>query len=235
MADHAHYRTMRDVPGDERPRERLATHGPEVLSDAELVAIVLGSGSLGENVVDLSRRILSEAGGLAGLARSDVARLQRTRGMGPAKAAQVAAAMELGRRAGRVDNAERPLLTTPQAVFNYLGHRFMGKSEEIAFVLALDTRGRLLGAANAVGGGVSSVSARAADVYREPVVLKATSAIVVHNHPSGDPRPSRADIQVTRTLIQAGDALGIELLDHVIVGQNAFVSMKRERLAFEDD
>lgn len=229
------YRTMRDVPDDERPRERLATHGPEVLSNAELIAIVLGSGSSGENVVDLSRRILDEAGGLAGLARADVRSLQRTRGLGPAKAAQVAAAMELGRRAGRVDNAERPLLSAPEAVFNYIGHRFLGKTEEQAFVLALDSRSRLLGSAVAVSGGVNSVSARAAEVYREPVVLRASSAIIVHNHPSGDPRPSKADILVTKTLIEAGQALGIELVDHIIVGQNRYVSMKREGLAFHDD
>lgn len=234
MADGAVYRTMRDLPDDERPRERLIAHGPEVLGDAELVAIIFGSGSAGENVVDLARRLLDEAGGLDGLARADVAQLQRTRGLGPAKASQLAAALELGRRAGRIDPRERPLLTSPEAVFGYIGSRFAGKTEEQAYVLSLDSRGRLIGSATAVGGGVNSVMARGAEIFREPVVLRAVSAILVHNHPSGDPRPSRQDIQVTRTLIDAGNILGIQLVDHVIVGQNRFVSLKREGLAFHD-
>jgi DNA repair protein RadC len=235
MATQPVYRTMRDVPDDERPRERLIAHGPEVLSDSELLAIVLGSGSAGENVVDLARRILEEIGGLGGLTRADVAALQRSRGLGPAKAAQLAAAIELGRRAGRIDHGERPLLTSPEAVFQYLGNRFMGKTEEQAYVLALDSRGRLLGSATAVSGGVNGVTVRGAEVFREPVVLRATQAIIVHNHPSGDPRPSKSDILTTKSLIAAGSALGIDLVDHVIVGQNRFVSMKREGLAFHDD
>ena len=235
MAAQPVYRTMRDVPDDERPRERLIAHGPEVLSDSELLAIVLGSGSAGENVVDLARRLLDEIGGLGGLTRADVAALRRTRGLGPAKAAQLAAAVELGRRAGRIDPGERPLLNTPEAVFHYLGNRFMGKTEEQAYVLALDSRGRLLGSATAVSGGVGAVTVRGAEVFREPVVLRASQAVIVHNHPSGDPRPSRSDILTTKSLIAAGAALGIDLVDHVIVGQNRFVSMKREGLAFHDD
>jgi DNA repair protein RadC len=234
MAHDAIYRTMRDVPDDERPRERLIAHGAEVLSDSELLAIVLGSGSAGENVVDLARRLLEELGGLGGLTRADIAHLRRTRGLGPAKAAQLAAAIELGRRAGRVDPGERPLLTTPEAVYHYIGHRFLGKTEEHAYVLGLDSRGRLLGSATAVSGGVNAVSVRGAEVFREPIILRASTAIIVHNHPSGDPRPSRSDIATTRTLIAAGDALGIDLIDHVIIGQNCYLSMKREGLAFRD-
>lgn len=226
------YRTIRELADDERPRERLLRHGPEVLGDAELVAILLGSGVPGENVVDLARRMIDSAGGLAGLVRADARALQRTRGLGPAKAAQVIAAVELGRRAGRLDPDSRPQLTTPEAVFALMGPLFTGKTKEQLYVLALDTRGRLVGSPVAIEGGVSSVSIRAAEVFREPVVLEATSAILVHNHPSGDPRPSPQDAAVTRDLAAAGEMLGVSLLDHVVIGQGRFVSMKREGLGF---
>ncbi|MBE7518647.1 MAG: DNA repair protein RadC [Thermoflexaceae bacterium] len=226
------YRTIRELADDERPRERLLRHGPEVLSDAELVAILLGSGVPGENVVDLARRMIDGAGGLAGLLRSDAAALQRTRGLGPAKAAQVIAAVELGRRAGRLDPDARPLLTTPEAVFALMGPFFAGKTKEQLFVLALDTRGRLLGTPVAIAGGVSAVSVRAAEVFREAMVLEATSAILAHNHPSGDPRPSPQDVSVTRDMVAAGELLGIAVLDHVVIGQGRFVSMKREGPGF---
>lgn len=224
------YRTIRELADDERPRERLLAHGPAVLSDADLVAIVLGSGLRGENVVDLARRILETMGGLPGLVRADAKAFQRTKGLGPAKAAQLAAAIELGRRVQQIDPAERQAITSPEAVFALLGGRLLGKTKEELYVLSLDTKGRLLGSAVAVAGGVRSVSMRMADVFREPIVLDATSVIVAHNHPSGDPAPSRQDIEVTRELVAAGELLGISVQDHVIIGQNQFVSLHREGL-----
>ncbi len=226
------YRTIRELAGDERPRERLLNHGPGVLSDGELIAIVLGSGVRGENVVDLARRLVESQGGLAGLLRADAKAFQRTRGLGPAKAAQLAAAIELGRRVQRVDPDDRPMMTTPEAVFAHLGGRVLGKTKEQLYVLSIDTKGRLLGTAADVSGGVNSVGARAAEVFREPVVLSATSVILVHNHPSGDPRPSPQDVTVTNELVAAGKTLDIAVLDHVIIGQNRFVSMRREGYAF---
>lgn len=226
------YRVLRDWAADERPRERLLEHGPEVLSDAELVAIVLGSGMKGENVVDLSRRILDEQGGLGGLVRSDVRVLQKTKGLGPARASQVAAAVELGRRAGQLDPESRPLLDTPEAVQQLLGPRLAAKRREEVFVLALDRRNRLLGAANALSGGVSAVGVRAADIFRDAIVLEAPAVVLAHNHPSGDPNPSPEDVTVTRQLLDAAGLLGVDLLDHVVLGQGSFVSMRREGMAF---
>jgi len=222
------YRTIRELAGDERPREKLLKHGPEVLSDAELIAILLGSGLQGENVLDLARRLLADKGGLAGLLRADGQTLQATRGVGPAKAAQLSAAVELGRRAREVDPNERPLLTTPEAVFAHMGPRFLGKTKEQLYVLSVDTRGRLLGSPSAVGGSVNSVVARAAEVFREAILLEATSIVLVHNHPSGDPKPSPQDVLVTKGLSAAGELLEIAVLDHLVVGQNSFVSMQRE-------
>jgi DNA repair protein RadC len=225
------YRTIRELSEDERPRERLLRHGPEVLSDAELVAIVLGSGLAGENVVDLARRILEQHGGLPGLVRADARTLQRLRGVGAAKAAQLAAAVELGRRVQRLVPEDRPHLGSPEAVYAYVAGRFVGRTKEQLLVLALDTRGRLLGTPAVLGGTVLSVAVRPAEVFREAVVLEATGVILVHNHPSGDPTPSADDIRVTKQLAEAGALLGIDLVDHVIVGLNRYVSMRREGIA----
>lgn len=226
------YRTVRELAEDERPRERLLRHGPEVLSDAELLAVLLASGMPGQNVVDLARSLIEGLGGLAGLVRADAMALQRTRGLGPARASQVAAALELGRRAHRLDPEDRPLLTTPEAVFSLLGPRFLGKTREQLLVLSLDTRGRLLGSPTPIAGGVNGVPVRPAEVFREPIVLEALSVILAHNHPSGDPRPSPQDVAVTAELARAGELLGIAVLDHVVVGQGRFVSLRREGHAF---
>lgn len=226
------YRTVRELADDDRPRERLREHGPSNLSEAELIAIILGSGTRGENVVDLARRIVQEQGRLAGLARADVMSLSRIHGVGPAKASQIVAAMELGKRVQRISPTDRDQLNTPEAVFAYLGPQLVGESTERLFVLSLNTKGRLLAPPAEVGGGVSAVRARAAEVFRQPVVLQATSVILAHNHPSGDASPSAQDVGVTEELIKAGKLLDIEVLDHVVIGLNSFVSLNRQGLAF---
>ena len=228
------YRTIREWAGDERPRERLLAHGPSALSHSELIAIVLRSGVPGENVVDMARKILDDHGGLSGLMRADLKALQRTRGLGPAKAAQLAAAIELGRRAQLSEPAERPLLTRPETIFELLAPRMRGKTREEFYVLALDTKGRLLGAISPLNGGsVNAVQVRPSETFKEAIILDATSVVLVHNHPSGDPRPSPQDIAVTKALIAAGKLLDIDVVDHVVVGTAGFVSMKREGMAFE--
>ncbi len=227
------YRTIRELAGDERPRERLLEHGAAVLGDAELIAIILRTGMAGENVVDMARGLLESVGNLAGLARSDVRALMRTKGLGPAKAAQLAAAIELGRRIQQIDPESRPTLRTPEAVFALLGPRILGKTKEELFVLALDMKGRLLGSVAPVsGGGVNAVGVRSAEVFREAIIVEAVSVILAHNHPSGDPKPSPQDIAVTTDLIAAGELLDIHVQDHVILGQGSFVSMQREGYAF---
>jgi DNA repair protein RadC len=225
------YRALRDWAADDRPREKLLEHGPEILSDAELIAIVLGSGIPGENVVDMARRLLAEQGGIGGLIRADVKTLRRTRGLGPAKAAQLAAAVELGRRAGQLDPDSRPVLDSPEAVWQLLGPRVIGKTREEVYILAVDTRIRLIGAVRTLTGGVNAVGVRASDVYREAMLLEAYAIVLAHNHPSGDPAPSPQDVALTKDLIDAGDVLGIRLLDHVVLGQAGFVSMQREGMA----
>ena len=226
----AGYRTIHDLASDERPRERLLRHGPDQLTAAELIAIIVGSGTRGENVVDLARSLLEAHGGLAGLLRLDAKALQRTRGLGPAKAAQLAAAIELGRRMPRLDAEDRPQLSSPEAVFNYLRGRLQGRSREELHVLSADRGGRLLGNPAVMPGSVHAISVRTADIFREAIVHEASSVVLVHNHPSGRPTPSPADVTLTREIAAVGDKLGIRLLDHVIIGGERFVSMKRDGL-----
>ena len=227
------YRTIRDWAGDERPRERLLEHGAETLSDAELLAIILRSGLAGENVVDMARGLIDSFGGLDGLLRAGPKALQRAKGLGPAKAAQVSAAIELGKRAQALSFTERPDLRTPEMVFGLLGPRLVGSRREEVFCLALDTRGRLLGGTSPViTGTANALSLRPAELFREAVILDAPSVVLAHNHPSGDPRPSPQDISSTKAFIAAGKLLDITVEDHVVLGTNAWVSMKRERMAF---
>lgn len=224
------YRTIHDLAGDERPREKLLRHGPGVLSDAELIAILAGSGTRGENVIDLARGLLDSHGGLGGLLRANAKSLQRTRGLGPAKAAQLAAAIELGRRMPRLDGDARPLLTSPEAVFDYLRGQLRGRSREELHVLAADMGGRLLGAPTVLPGSVHSVAFRMGDIFREAIVLDASAVVIAHNHPSGRATPSPRDIDLTRDIATAGAALDIKLHDHLIVAGERYVSMKREGL-----
>ena len=227
------YRSIRDWAGDERPRERLLEHGAETLSDAELLAIILRSGLAGENVVDMARGLIDTFGGMDGLLRAGPKALQRAKGLGPAKAAQVAAAIELGKRAQALSPAERPDLRTPERVYALLGPRLMGARKEELYCLALDTRGRLLGGLNAVvSGSANMVGLRPAEVFREAIILDAPSVVLAHNHPSGDPRPSPQDISTTKAFIAAGKILDLDVEDHVVIGTNSWVCMKRERMAF---
>ena len=224
------YRTIHDLAGDERPREKLLRHGPAVLSDAELIAILAGSGTRGENVIDLARGLLDAHGGLGGLLRVDAKSLQRTRGLGPAKAAQLAAAIELGRRMPRLDGEARPLLTSPETVFAYLRGHFQGRSREELHVLPTDSGGRLLGTPTVLPGSVHSVPFRMGDIFRDAIVLDASAVVIAHNHPSGRATPSPRDIDLTRDIETAGSALDVKLHDHVIVAGERYVSMKREGL-----
>ena len=229
-SDGDRYRTIHDLAGDERPREKLLDHGPAVLSDAELIAIIVGSGTRGENVIDLARNLLDLHGGLGGLLRADAKSLQRTRGLGPAKAAQLAAAIELGRRMPRVDAEARPLLTSPEAVYGYLRGRLQGRSREELHILCADSGGRLVGTPAVVPGSVHSVPLRMADIFREAIVLDASAVVLAHNHPSGRATPSPRDIELTREIARIAASLDLRLSDHVVIAGDRYVSMKREGL-----
>lgn len=213
------------APGD-RPRERLNTLGPAALSDAEILALLLGTGGAGLSVLELSARVLADVGGPAGLARITERELALIPGMGPAKAAEVVAALELGRRASRALAGARPQIMCAADAAAVLKPRLAHLDREESLVLVLDRRHRLLREASVGTGGVAHSPMEAREVFaaalREP---GAAAVLVAHNHPSGDPTPSPDDVLVTRRLRSGADLLGLEFLDHIIVASSGCASL----------
>ena len=223
---------IRDLPGGERPRERLRDAGAAALSHAELLAILLRTGTQAENVLELSARLLAHFQGLAGLARATHSELCALHGFGDAKAAQLLAAIELGRRLQLASGPKRTVINAPGDVADLVSGDMVDFDQEHFRVLVLDTRNQVLASPDVFVGSVNSTTIRTAEVFREAVRRNAPGIIVVHNHPSGDPEPSAEDAGVTREIVAAGKTLDIELLDHVVVGRGGFVSLKERGLGF---
>jgi DNA repair protein RadC len=224
--------TIHDMPTGERPRERLLHYGPEALSTAELMAILLRTGSRGENVLDLATRLLSEFGGLGGLSRATLSELSVFKGVGPAKAAQLKAGLEIGRRLLIAAPHERPQITSPADAANLLMLEMAHLEQEHLQVLLLDTKNHVLASRNIYKGNVNTSVIRVAELFREAIRHNSTAMIIAHNHPSGDPTPSPEDVRVTRQIVEAGNLLDIEVLDHLIIGQGRYVSLKERGLGF---
>jgi DNA repair protein RadC len=224
--------TIHDMPTGERPRERLLHYGPEALSTAELLAILLRTGSRGENVLDLATRLLVEFGGLGGLVRATGSELSAIRGVGEAKAAQLKAGLEIGRRLLTAAPHERPQITSPADAANLLMLEMGHLEQEHLRVLLLDTRNRVLASPVVYKGNVNTSVIRIAELLREAIRHNSTAMIIAHNHPSGDPTPSPEDVRVTRQIVEAGNLVDIEVLDHLIIGQGRYVSLKERGLGF---
>lgn len=227
------YLTIHDFPEGERPRERLQYYGPSALSNAELLAILLRVGSPGENVVTLSTRLLRDFGGLAGLDKAGFGDLTRVRGISTAKVAQLKAALELGRRLLISSPDARPQITCPTDAANLLMLEMGSLEQEHLRTILLDTKNRVLESPTVYQGNVNSSIIRISELFRQAIRANATALIVAHNHPSGDPTPSPEDIQVTRSIVEAGNLLGVEVLDHLIIGRQRFVSLKERGLGFD--
>jgi len=224
---------IRDLPAGERPRERLAHAGEGALSTTELLAIILRTGVGGESVLDMARRLLARYGGLPGLARASFAELQAEKGLGRAKTAQLKAALELGRRMLLASPAEdRFVVRSPADVAQLLMAEMAHLEQEHFRVLYLDTRNRLLDIETVYVGSLNASHIRVGEVFRDAVKRNCAAIIVAHNHPSGDPTPSPEDVEVTRQLVAAGNLLDIEVLDHLIIGQQRFVSLRERGLGF---
>jgi len=208
---------IRELPADERPRERLLARGARTLGDAELVAVLLRTGRRGASALDLARELLAAVGGLAGLTAAPPEGLAR-RGLGAVKRATLLAAVELGRRLARAEIAEREPLGQPAAVARYLALRFAPREQELLGALFLDIRNRLLAERELYRGTLSRAAVEPRRVLQEGLLLGAAGCIVFHNHPSGDPSPSAEDLAFTRRLAEAGEIVGIRLVDHLIVG-----------------
>ncbi len=213
----------------ERPREKALRGGIDCLDDAELIALLMRTGIEDEGVLELAARHLREQGGLAGLARLPVESLAGLHGLGPAKAAELAAAFELGRRLAAATLRERPLLREPEAVVALLAPFAASMAHEELWCLPLDRQSRLIGAPRVVSkGDVDGTDAGPRAFFRAALTAGAVSAIAVHNHPSGDPSPSAADREVTRRLVQAGRTVDVALVDHLVLGLGAYVSLRRD-------
>jgi DNA repair protein RadC len=224
---------IRDLPVDLRPRERLAYAGAGALSTAELLAIILRVGGKGENVIRMAERLLAQFGGIAGLAQAGFDELCRQHGMGEAKTTQIKAALELGRRLMAASPQDRPQVRSPADVANLLMMEMGLLEQEHLRTVLLDTKNFVIRVSNIYAGSLNTAVVRVGEVFREAIRANAASVIVVHNHPSGDPTPSPEDVRVTELLVDAGKLLDIEVLDHLVIGRNRYVSLKERGLGFK--
>lgn len=219
-----------DLAVEQRPRERLAAWGAEQLSDAELIAILLGSGIRGLNALRLAEAVLAAVHGISGLHRIPYDDLRRVQGIGPARAATLKAAAALADRFA-APSESRPVLSNPQEAAAYLHDLAHAETEHLRVVL-LDTRNRPLRKVDVYQGSVNTSLIRVGEVFREAVRANAASVIVAHNHPSGDPTPSPEDVAVTRAIVEAGRLLDIDVLDHLVLSSTGYVSLKARGLGF---
>lgn len=223
--------TIHDLPIAERPRERLQRLGLEALSAQEILALILGRGIAGESVMVTAQRLLSKFGNLKGIAGASLQDLGKIKGIGVAKASQIIAAFEL---ANRVENhtaqESKIIVKTPEDIVNLVQGRLKDKKKEYFLAVLIDTRSQLIRVAEVSVGSLDSSIVHLREVFKEAVSGSAASVILVHNHPSGDTEASEDDIQVTKRLTEAGKVMGIDVLDHIIIGDNSFLSLKREEL-----
>ena len=220
-----------ELPPEDRPREKLVARGADALTDEELVAVLLGTGRAGTGVLETAREVL-RGNGLRGLlARSERGRVRELAlGIGTAKACRLAAAAELGRRLGRAEVENRPLVDAPEAAGAYLSAALATESREVMGALFLDAKNRLVHDEIVFRGGISSASVQPGPLLRIAVLEGAAALVLYHNHPSGDPTPSPEDRATTARFVAAGDAVGVPVRDHVVVGRGRWFSFRREGL-----
>jgi DNA repair protein RadC len=218
---------IQDIPEDERPRERLIRSGPESLSNAELLGIILRTGSKEENVVSLCSRILSEYS-IKQLSLANVTRLMQVHGIGKAKAAQIAAVFELARRLETFVEEPKRKICSPKDVYALMYPKMREQKKEKFITLYLDTKNQILKEEVISIGSLNASIVHPREVFKSALMESSASVIMIHNHPSGDPSPSREDIMVTEKLVEGGKLLGIDVLDHIIIGDGRYVSLKDE-------
>ncbi|MBI2304941.1 MAG: DNA repair protein RadC [Chloroflexi bacterium] len=227
-----YHATIKALPLSERPRERLRDQGADSLSNSELLAILLRTGTATENALEIASRLLAYFGGLPGLMKTSFDELRSQHGMGEAKVAQIKAALELGKRLVSFQGEERVVVKSPADVARLLLSEMSYLEQEEMRVVLLNTKNHVMRVSSVYRGSVNKSIIRVGELFREAVRLNSPAIIVVHNHPSGDPTPSDDDIQVTGELVRAGKVLDIEVLDHLIVGEQNYVSLRERGLGF---
>lgn len=218
---------IQDLPPEERPRERLIKQGPESLSNAELLGIILRTGSREENVVSLCNRIFSEYS-IKQLSLARIPRLVQIHGIGEAKASQITAVFELARRLETYVEDPKPKVRTPREVYSLMYPKMREQKKEKFITLYLDTKNHVLKEEVVSVGSLNSSIVHPREVFKSALLESSASVIMIHNHPSGDPSPSREDILVTEKLVEGGKLLGIDVLDHIIIGEGRYISLKDE-------
>ncbi|MCJ8331374.1 MAG: DNA repair protein RadC [Lentisphaeria bacterium] len=216
-----------DLPEHERPRERLLKRGSESLSDTELLAIILKTGPPGYSTIDLARNLLKEVGGsLRQLAGASPAELSKVHGIGPAKAAELKAVFAIAARLSEQIEPEQQIISSPVQIVDYYREKLQGKKQEELHALLLDTKNQIISDELITIGLLDRSQAHAREVFREAIAQSSSKIVLVHNHPSGDPTPSTADIKITTELNKAGKIVGIEIIDHIIIGKKSTSRLK---------
>ncbi|MFD1362920.1 RadC family protein [Lentibacillus salinarum] len=219
---------IKDVPKDDRPRERLLQHGPGHLSNQELLAILIGSGTKHESVMSLANRVLMHFEGLHLLKDATIEELTAIKGIGTAKSVWLLSALELGRRMSQYKPNDQYVIRSPEDGADYVMDEMRSLRQEHFVVLFLNTKNQIIHRQTIFIGSLNASIVHPREIYREAVKRSAASIICAHNHPSGDPAPSQEDIHVTRRLVESGKMIGIELLDHLVIGDRKFISLKEK-------
>ncbi len=225
--------SLNALPAHERPRERLLTYGASVLSNAELIAILLRTGTAGENVLQVAENVLTAAGGLAGLMQVTQADLVQVSGLGTAKITQIMAVIELAKRIMVMPSSEMPIIDKAEDAAKLLRDMQFLTQEHVR-ILLLDSTRRVISSPTVYIGTLNSSVLRVSEIFREAIMRNSPAVILAHNHPSGDPTPSPEDLELTHVLISAGKLLDIQLIDHLIMGKNNWVSMKALGIPFAE-
>ncbi|QDP42171.1 RadC family protein [Radiobacillus deserti] len=220
--------TLKDVPKQDRPRERLLALGPKTLSNQELLAILLGTGNKEESVVELAQRILMHFEGLVLLKDCTIEELTAIKGIGTAKGVLILSAIELGKRMHQYKAEDRYVIRSPEDGAEFVMEEMRDLNQEHFVCIFLDTKNQVIHRQTIFIGSLNASIVHPREVFREAVKRSAASIICAHNHPSGDPSPSQEDIHVTKRLVECGKMIGIELLDHLVIGDRKFVSLKEK-------
>ena len=222
--------TIKDLPADERPRERLVKYGAEALSNAELLAIILRVGTQEYSAVGMAEHMLGKFKGLKGIATASVEELSQVKGLGTAKAAQIKAMVELSKRLAASIGGSRPAIHSPQDAADLLMPELRDEPQEHFKGIFLNRKNEVLKIRTITIGSLDASIITPRDLFRDAISMNSAAVIIAHNHPSGDPAPSREDIEVSKRLQQAGQMIGIEVLDHLVIGEGRWVSLKERGL-----